>query len=122
MPVEHQRRMVLVQQLMEHREATVRQVAQIAVAVQRRMGHQHIQTAGALDFSPQAADAFAHLRLGELPRAVAVSKRAAQPGDEHPLVDVHIIINTQRPAGRVLVIAFIVVSVYIDQRHVGHGG
>ena len=74
---------------------------------------------GALDFSPQAADAFSHLCLGELPRAVAVPHRSAQPGDAHPLVDVHIIINTQRPAGRVLVIAFIVVSVYIEYRNLG---
>ena len=48
MPVQHQSRVIGIQNFIEHRKPAVRQVAEIPIAVQRRMGNKDIHPARAL--------------------------------------------------------------------------
>ena len=120
MSVQHQLRVVAVQQDRKRCKPTVRQIGQIAVAVHRRMGHKNIKPAVAVDLAAQAVDPLFHLGFGKLPGTGAVAAAAAQPGDAQPVVNIDIIINADDALRRAQVIAFIMVAVDIQHRHGGH--
>ena len=121
-PVQHQLRMVAVQQDRKRCEAAVRQVGHVAVAVQRRVGDQYVNAAMAVDLAAQMVDALFHLGLGKLPGAGAVAAAAAQPGDAQAVVYVHVVIQADDALRRAGVVALVMVAVYVQKRHGRHGG
>ena len=117
MPVQHQSRVIGIQNFIEHRKPAVRQVAEIPIAVQRRMGNKDIHPARVLDPAAQVADAAFHFRFGKLPGTGAVTAAAAKAHNAVALVPVQVIVNADRTAGRFSIIAGIMVAVYIKHRN-----
>ena len=70
----------------------------------------------------ERVDPFFHFGFGKLPGTGAVAAAAAQPRHPQAVVDIDLVINADDSLRREQVVAFIVVAVYVDDRHRGHGG
>ena len=76
----------------------------------------------AVDLAAQAVDPFFHFGFGKLPGTGVVAAAAAQPRHPQAVVDINLVINADDPLRREQVVAFIVVAVYVEDRHRGHSG
>ena len=119
MTVHEQARVILVEQIVEALEPSVRNGLEIVQMAGGSVGQQDIEALVPLDGKPPSADTIYHLLFGIHILTVAVFIRAAEPEDPHAVDLDELVVRADAPC-RYTLLVFVMIAVDIHQRTVRH--